>query len=284
MKRSGGVAILLCVFLVLAGCGGNKPASDGKSTDKGSGGTPEAKPENQAELMVYSGAGIRPPVAELAEAFGKANGIKVVTDYAGSEVLLSRLKLAKRGDVYLPGDKHYIEQAKAEGIIKSHRSICFFVPTILVRKGNPKGIKGLPDLVKPDVKLGLGNPKACAIGRKTKKIFQKNNIAWTDVEKNLKFPSMTVNELGMQIKAGKLDAVIVWDAIAKYYAEDGVEVPIPVEQNVISTVEAGVLSFSKDEKLAAKFVDFMASKEGLEVFKKHNYRVTAPGGEPKAGK
>ena len=77
------------------------------------------------------------------------------------------------------------------------------------------------DLVKPEIKLGLGDEKACAIGRKCKAIFEKNNISWEDVEKNLKFQSMTVNELGIQIQAKSLDAVIVWDAVAGYYAEHG---------------------------------------------------------------
>jgi hypothetical protein len=45
---------------------------------------------------------------------------------------------------------------------------------------------------------------------------------------------MTVNELGMQIQADSLDAVIVWDAIAGYYSKHGTEVAIPPERNIIS--------------------------------------------------
>jgi len=155
------------------------------------------KPEDSTakELLLYCGAGIRPPVQEIAEAFESEHGVKVVTDYAGSEVLLSKIKLARRGDLYMPGDKHYVEQAAVEGMILSQQSVCYFVPTILVRKGNPKNIRGLQDLLKNGLKLGLGDAKACAIGRKTKQIFAKNNIAWEDVEKNVAFQSLTVNEL-----------------------------------------------------------------------------------------
>jgi len=236
------------------------------------------KPEDSTakELLLYCGAGIRPPVQEIAEAFESEHGVKVVTDYAGSEVLLSKIKLARRGDLYMPGDKHYVEQAAAEGMILSQQSVCYFVPTILVRKGNPKNIRGLQDLLKNGLKLGLGDAKACAIGRKTKQIFAKNNIAWEDVEKNVAFQSLTVNELGMQIQAGSLDAVIVWDAIARYYSEHGTEVPIPVEQNVISTVNIGILTFTKDRSLAGQFVEFAASERGQSIFKQHNYRTEPP--------
>lgn len=228
------------------------------------------------ELLLYCGAGVRPPAAELAQIFGREHNVKIITDYAGSEVLISKIKLTQRGDLYMPGDRHYVDLASENGMVFSQKSVCYFVPTILVQKNNPKKIHGLRDLLKPGIKLGLGNAKACAIGRKSKKIFAKNNIAWTDVEKNLKFQSQTVNELGMQIQAGSLDAVIVWDAIARYYKDYSREVPIPAEENVISTVDIGILKFTKHRELAEKFVEFAASASGRDIFIKHNYTVAPP--------
>lgn len=240
----------------------------------------EGKPGEQSagpkELLLFCGAGIRPPVAELAATFGRENGVNVITDYAGSEVLLPKIKLSKRGDLYMPGDKHYTDLAAGEGLILSRKLVCYFVPTILVQKGNPRKISGLQDLIKPGVKLGLGNARSCAIGRKCKKIFEKNNISWDDVEENLRFQSATVNELGLQIQAKSLDAVIVWDAVAKYYADHGEEVPIPKGQNLISTVEVGVLKFTRERELAERFVEFAVSKRGRTIFRKHDYRVDPP--------
>ncbi len=256
---------ICCAFLVavlLLGCNRDTPQESGSATK---------------ELLLYCGAGIRPPVEEIAQTFEREHGVKIVTDYAGSEVLLSKIKLARRGDLYMPGDQYYVDQAAKEGMILSQKALCHFVPTILVQKGNPKNIAGLEDLLRPGLKLGLGDAKACAIGRTTKQIFAKNNIAWEDVEKNLAFQSLTVNELGMQIQAGSLDAVIVWDAIARYYSEHGTQVPIAVEKNVISTVNIGVLTFTKNRSLAEEFVEFAASPLGREVFSKHNYRTEPPG-------
>jgi molybdate transport system substrate-binding protein len=255
------IALVIAVVFVLFGCKAEKPEET------------ESAPN---ELLLYCGAGIRPPVQEIAEAFEREHGVKVITDYAGSEVLLSKIKLARKGDLYMPGDKHYIEQAAQEKMILSEQSVCYFVPTILVQKDNPQNIQSLPGLLADGVKLGVGDPKACAIGRKTKQIFAKNKIPWEDVEKNVAFQSLTVNELGMQIQAGSLDAVIVWDAIARYYSQYGTELPIPVEENVISTVNIGVLSFTKNRSLAEQFVKFTASQSGQDIFKQHNYRTEPP--------
>ena len=238
---------------------------------------PQESDSASKELLLYCGAGIRPPVEKMVEAFESEHGVKIVVDYAGSEVLLSKIKLAKRGDLYMPGDAYYVDQAAKEGMILSQKSLCYFVPTILVQKGNPRKITGLEDLLRPGLKLGLGDAKACAVGRQTKQIFDKNNIAWADVEKNIAFQSLTVNELGMQIQAGSLDAVIVWDAIARYYSDHGIEVPIALEKNVISAVNVGVLTFTKNRALSDEFIEFAASARGREIFSQHNYRTEPPG-------
>jgi len=235
----------------------------------------EAKTQ-QGEMVLYCGAGIRPVADELIETFERQYGIRIIPDYAGSEVLLSKMKLVRKGDLYMPGDKHYVEQAAKEDMILSRRSVCYWFPTILVQKGNPKGIHSLKDLLKDGARLGLGDAGACAIGRTSKKILVKNNISFKDLEKNLVYQSLTVNELGMQIQAGALDAVIIWDAMAKYYSEHGDEVPIAVDENIVSTVDIGVLKFTKHKQSAEKFVDFVSSEEGQGIFEKHNYSTQPP--------
>jgi len=233
-------------------------------------------PSGAQELMLYCGAGIRPPADDLIGAFFAEYGIRVVPDYAGSEVLLSKIKLARRGDLYMPGDKHYVDQADDAGMILSRRTVCYWVPTILVQKGNPKGIGSLQDLLKPGVRVGFGDPNACAIGKSTAQVLAKNGIKWEQISENVRFQSLTVNELGMQIQARSLDAVVVWDAMARYYSRYGDQIPIPLEKNVVSTVDAGILKFTKNKDAADKFVAFLVSEKGREIFAKHNYGTEPP--------
>jgi len=227
-------------------------------------------------LSLHCGAGLRPAMEDAVKAFEKMTGTKIEASYQGSGTLITAIRLKQQGDLYMPGDKQYVEQAAQEGMILSQKRVCYFVPVILVQKDNPKDIHGLQDLLRPGLKLGLGDARTCAIGRTTKEVFAKNNIAWEDVEKNVAFQSLTVNELGMQIQAGSLDAVIVWDAIARYYDEHGTEVAIPVDRNVISAVDIGVLSFTKNRSRAEEFVEFVTSQRGGDIFRKHDYTVELP--------
>ncbi|NLX15260.1 MAG: solute-binding protein [Phycisphaerales bacterium] len=227
-------------------------------------------------LLLFCGAGLQLPVAELVETFNREQSCIIEADYAGSEVLFSRITIRNQGDLYMPGEQSYLDLAVEKDMIESSAVVCYFVPVILVGKGNPKNIATLSDLTRPGVRLGLGDERACAIGQHCKRIFAKNDIPWADVEKNLAFKSMTVNELGIQIQTGALDAVIVWDAVAVQYLKHGEIVTIPPERNIVSSVPIGVLTFSEHKELARQFIAFARSPAGRDIFQKHNYRVDPP--------
>lgn len=258
----------LLLALSVCGCG---PADD-SSPDGPGPATSTASPR----LLLYCGAGIRPAADEIVKAFEAKHGVTVECDYDGSERLLARMKLSGVGDVYMPGDVHYVDQAAEQGLVTSQRNVCYFIPVILVQKGNPKQVQSLADLVRPGIDVGLGNPEVCAVGRKSLKLFEKNAIPFEDVQKNVRFQSLTVNDLGNHIKLGRLDAVIVWDAMAAYFADSGDVVAIPQKKNVISTVAAGVLKSSQQPQLAEELVEFIASDEGKAIFQKHHYTTELP--------
>jgi molybdate transport system substrate-binding protein len=184
--------------------------------------------------------------------------------------------LARRGDLYMPGDVHYVELAENEGLVASKETVCYFVPVILVQEKNPRKIRTLEDLTRDNVEVGLGDPQFCAIGRKSSRILEKNGIAEADV--NVTFRSPTVNELGNHIELGSLDAVIVWDAVAAYAVDrgEGEIGPIPPKQNIISTVAIGILKSSRHPQTAAKFIEFVTSERGRAVLEKHHYTTLPP--------
>lgn len=227
-------------------------------------------------LRLYSGAGLRAPVDEIVQAFRQKHNLAIECDYAGSDVLLSKLKLLKQGDLYIPGDEQYVDQAAAEGLVGERATLASQRPVILVKKDNPKGIRSLQDLAQPGLLLALGDEKACAIGKSTVALLKKNGIDAAAVEKNKVFNGMTVNELALQVKLGQTDATVVWDATAKLYAGQTEIVEIPAAQNIVSKVPIAVLSFSQQKDQAKRFLEFARSGEGREIFARHGYSPTPP--------
>ena len=245
--------------VLMAGCGRN-----------------DAADQQTPVLMLYCGAGLREPVAQLITEFEQHNRVTFATDYAGAEHLINKIKLTGRGDLYLPGDRYYVDLLAGSKRVRSRRTVCYFVPTILVVKGNPKNIHTLADLLKPGVKLGLGDEKAAAIGRKSRKIFEKNGFDWADVLAHTQYQAPTVNALGEHIAVGSLDAVIIWDGLVGGFADHAQAVPISPDQNIISTVDIAVLTGSAHPVLAERFVEFLTSERAKQVFRKHHFSVEPP--------
>jgi molybdate transport system substrate-binding protein len=213
---------------------------------------------------------------DAAAAFGKAADVKVQTDYAGSGMLISRVKLAQKGDLFMPGDQWYLDQIDKEGLLVGKKMVAYFLPVIIVQKGNPKNIQSLKDLLAPGVRLALGNPKACQVGRLSEELLVKNKLDPKEAARNTVFSSFTVNELAVQVQTKSADAAIVWDAVAADFARDVDVVTIPLAQNIVSNVAAGVLKFSANKAQADKFIDFLTGQEGKAILRKHHYQVEPP--------
>jgi len=259
VRACAALALLCCMSAWPAGCDKPSPPQEGKTT-----------------LRMYCGAGLRKAVAEAVDAFHDQTGITIECDYAGSGMLLSRIKLDPDADLFMPGDVWYVDQVDKQGKIASKHMVTWFEPVILVAEGNPAGVTELRHFTKTGHSFALGAPEACQIGRLCVELFKKNNVDYAQVKENLKMSSVTVNELGLWVKTGRADATIVWDAIAANYKNGTEIIRIPLNQNIISKVAIGVLKGSPNPAVAKKFVDFLLSDRGRGVFRKHNYRTEAP--------
>ena len=102
-------------------------------------------------LRVFCGAASKPAAEECATAFERKTGIRIELQFGGSGTVLSKLKMANRGDVFIPGSPDYLAKAEREGLVDPNKVkvLAYLVPAILVQKNNPKGIKSLDDLAEP---------------------------------------------------------------------------------------------------------------------------------------
>lgn len=248
---------------------GRKPFIDAGLTAP----APIAEGGDGVELLWFCGAGLRKPADECIRTFKEKTGITIRPTYTGSGCLLAQITMGQTGDLYMPGEDFYMEQAEKRGFISEYKPVSYFVPVIMVQRGNPKTIHGLNDLYQPGLRLGIGEVKSCAIGSFTPRVIEANGLSMDELRKNVVFESATAPELGNAIKLDAIDAAIQWDAVAQWYLDDADIIAFPVTEETISPIVLGALKFSKYPAEAKQFLEFVASDEGKAIFRKHGHTV-----------
>jgi|JI6StandDraft_1071083.scaffolds.fasta_scaffold02098_2 molybdate transport system substrate-binding protein len=227
-----------------------------------------------SSLTVYCAAGLKKPIEAIAAQYQQEFGTQIELQFGGTGTLLSQLRIANKGDLFIAADDGSLADAKKLEVIREVLPLAVQHPVIAVAKGNPKGIATLADLEKPDVKLALPNPEAASIGKVAKKIL---GTSWDALAKKAAVMKPTVTEIAADVKLGASDAALVWDSTVPQF--DGLEaIKLPELSGHAEKASAAVLKSTASTADALKFARYLSAPEkGGALFTKHGFQ--AAGGD-----
>jgi molybdate transport system substrate-binding protein len=231
----------------------------------------------EKSLLFHAGLGQRMALNEIKDVFEKRHpDIKVNFSYKGSGYFIADITRSKQGDLFMPGEEFYLLQAVERGFLTDYNPKtdipAYFVTVMITPKGNPQNIKRIEDFARPGIRVGLGNPRACAIGIWHQKTFEKAGI-WDKVKANATMSAKCIPELGNATQHKAIDGTIVWATTAVLYLRDVEIIPIEHKYRGIIRLPVGVLKFARYREEARKLMDFILSEEGRAIFHKHAYAV-----------
>lgn len=225
-----------------------------RSVNNGVGDGAKAEP-----LLLYCAAGLKPVVESVIREYEAASGHRVQVQYGGSGTLLSNLKVARVGDLFLAADDSYLGIARSNRLVVEVIPLARMKPVIAVAKGNPKKILNLGDLMRPDVHLVLPNPDAAAIGKAVRGALMKEG-RWEGLAARALAFKPTVNDLANDLKLGSADATFLWDATVRQYPElEALEEE--TFGGVASEVGVGILESSKQPREALRFARYLGAPD-----------------------
>ena len=163
---------------------------------------------------------------------------------------------------------------------------------LLVRKGNPKNIRNIEDLLREDVNLFMSNPET---EKASYQVYYDSLIALC-TEKGIDASSLNTKNLvygerihhreaPQAIYSTKADVAIVYYHLALRYCRifpqefefitlgGTKENPHPGKANLCTEYHVGLLNNAENSNAAKQFVEFLLSDEGKSIYQSHGLKA-----------
>ncbi len=227
-------------------------------------------------LIAFVGSASMPATKEAAAAFEKETGIHVELHFGGSGSMLSQMVLSRRGDLYFPGSHDYMAKAIERKVVNSNsvREIAYLIPAINVPRSNPKSIEGLDDLGREGVRLAIANPHSVCVGLYAVEILEKSGLK-ESIKPNIKAYVESCSRTANIVALKNVDAVIGWRVFERWNPKRILTIPLkPKEIPRIASIPIAISTFSHNPRNGQRFIHFLESDAGTDIFRKWGYLVT----------
>ena len=132
------------------------------------------------EITFYCGAVNRKAIEPVLDAFQKREGVVINTVFDGCGILTGRMAAIENQaqsagfpDFYLACDRYYLDNVNEwfqEDVDVSETEIVLVVPA-----GSDQ-VQGLEDLLKPGIRVSIGEPDQCTIGALTRRLLRQAGL------------------------------------------------------------------------------------------------------------
>ncbi|HDR1063261.1 TPA: molybdate ABC transporter substrate-binding protein [Pasteurella multocida] len=217
-----------------------------------------------AELYLYAGAGLKDPVEKIVKQFEKETGNNVTIEYGGSGQLLARYNTVKTGDLYLPGSSDYVEKLEKTGDVKASAPLVLHIPVMAIRKEKSAGIDSFKALAESNLRLGIGDSKAMALGKGAEKMLELSGYQ-AQLNDKIVVKAATVKQLILYLLNGDVDAAVVGRSGA-WKVRDKVDLLPNPAGTPEEKVTIALLVSTKHPKEAKQLLDLFDSEQGVKYF------------------
>jgi molybdate transport system substrate-binding protein len=232
-------------------------------------------------LTIAAASSLTEFMAEAGPAFEKLHpDVKVECTLASSSVCRVQIEQGAPVDLFLSADKENMDTLTAAKIVKPARSRVFAHNKLAVMVGRhaKSKIRSLADLADDGLDLVIATPES-PIGKYTRQMLRKagksgkyGNDFEARVLENVVSLEPHVKATLARVLLGDGDAAICYATdITPDVRKAGVMLEIPDAVNVIATYPIGIIERSKNRTLAQQFVDFVLSKQGQDMLRKHGF-------------
>lgn len=212
-----------------------------------------------ASVRVFAAASLNLPITRIARAFEASHpGMRVEVHLAGSAQLVLQLREGARADVFVSADDANMQKVADLGLTAGPAAVLAGNRlAVIVPVGNPKGVRGVADLTRTDLRVGMCGAEVPA-GAYAREAARRAGIAIRSCS-----DEPNVKALVAKVLLGELDACIAYATDAR---TPGLEaIPLEPAHDVVATYPVAVLGCGENGRGGSEFVAFALGPAGREV-------------------
>lgn len=228
--------------------------------------------EEKNELTISAAASLKEALEDAGNSYMEKNpDVRIVYNFGGSGSLQQQIAQGAPVDLFISAaeDKYNLLLSK-KLIDKNHSVQLLGNELVLIFPKSNKSIDTVEALLDPDIeRIAIGTPQTVPAGMYARQALASAGI-WDQLEGKI-INTKDVRQVLSYVETANVDAGIVyktdamisdkikWTPIQKQYKHDSIIYP------------AGVVTSSKHQEEAIRFLSFLESEKAMAIFKKYGF-------------
>jgi molybdate transport system substrate-binding protein len=226
------------------------------------------------ELAVFAAASLTDALEEIAAAWEKAGGDKIVLNLGASSTLARQIDEGAPADLFLSADEAKMDSLEKKKLLLpgTRKSLLSNTLVIVVPSDSTLRISRPQDLAGPAVRsLALAEPQSVPAGIYAKEYLRKVGL-WSKVIDRV-VPTENVRAALAAVESGNVDAGVVYRTDAGISKRVKIAWEVPRDEGPAISYPFAVLAESERPEAARKLLAFLESPPSLAVFRKYGFLV-----------
>ena len=232
-----------------------------------------AVPLRAATVLVFAAASLTESLQEIAAAYEKQSGDKIVFNFAASGTLARQIEEGAPADIFFSADEAKADALEKKGLlVKETRKSLLGNSLVIVTPPDSAAIQSPADLTNAAVKrVALGDPRIVPAGTYAKAYLEKSGL-WAGVEPKV-VPCENVRAVLAAVESGNVDAGVVYKTDAAISKKVKVVFEVPIAAGPKISYPVALVANAPHPEAAKTFLGYLAGNEAGAVFTRHGFIV-----------
>ncbi len=265
MKKHQGLFLILFLVGLLATCSLNNQELPIATT-------PITIQKKAVTLTVSAASNLNLVAPEISKLWEQETGNKVIFNFGATTKLAQQIEQGASVDLFAAANKKAIESLDQKGLIISETKRVYAIGAIGLwqKQDSPIEIKGLQDLLKPEIKrIAIANPATAPYGVAAKEALQSAGI-WEQLHSQL-ILGENITQTQQYVETGNVDVAIV--ALANTINKSGKWTAIDSKLHKSLEQMLAIPKNAPHLTEAKQFADFINGDQGRGLIQKYGYTL-----------